>query len=202
MLRRGGTWVEFSTRLKLGRIRNLCTRHENGGKKAEEIESRVAHYNETYKKLENLDFMTAAKILFTEPPKKKKFGLDFHLVQLFFACLPSLAVYLVAQYARRKMKLMDAELEEKKKKKEDEQKAREEAETVALEEQERSKSEAELAEVKERLIKIEKTIKEIVVESKKHSGDNPSTTQAQSGRCKPTEGSQDKSESSKENPGK
>ncbi|XP_073317583.1 uncharacterized protein [Primulina huaijiensis] len=47
-------------------------------------------YDEQYKALNNLDFMTAAKILFTDPPKMKKFGLDFHLVQFFFVCLPSL----------------------------------------------------------------------------------------------------------------
>ncbi|KAL2338206.1 hypothetical protein Fmac_012652 [Flemingia macrophylla] len=38
--------------------------------------------------------MTAAKILFTDPPKKKQFGFDFHLVQFFFACLPSLGMRL------------------------------------------------------------------------------------------------------------
>ncbi|KAF5793132.1 hypothetical protein HanXRQr2_Chr09g0414011 [Helianthus annuus] len=37
-----------------------------------------------------------------------KLWLDFHLVQLFFVCLPSLDVYLVAQYARHEMKKMDA----------------------------------------------------------------------------------------------
>ncbi|XP_047942579.1 uncharacterized protein LOC125189336 [Salvia hispanica] len=62
----------------------------------------LSKYDEQYKALEDLDFVKAAKILFSDPPKKKKFGLDFHLVQLFFACLPSLAVYLVAQYAREK----------------------------------------------------------------------------------------------------
>uniref|UniRef100_A0A7N2LN91 Uncharacterized protein n=1 Tax=Quercus lobata TaxID=97700 RepID=A0A7N2LN91_QUELO len=34
--------------------------------------------------------------------------IDFHLVQLFFACMPSLAVYLVAQYARYDMRKMEA----------------------------------------------------------------------------------------------
>ncbi|KAL4584606.1 hypothetical protein LXL04_009210 [Taraxacum kok-saghyz] len=68
-------------------------------------------HHDSYRDLDKLDFMTAAKILFTTPPKQKKFGLDFHLVQLFFVCLPSLAVYLVAQYARHEMKKMDAELE-------------------------------------------------------------------------------------------
>ncbi|KAI8544222.1 hypothetical protein RHMOL_Rhmol08G0279100 [Rhododendron molle] len=34
--------------------------------------------------------------------------IDFHLVQFFFACMPSLAVYLVAQYARYEMRRMEA----------------------------------------------------------------------------------------------
>ncbi|THU71848.1 hypothetical protein C4D60_Mb04t05850 [Musa balbisiana] len=98
--------------------------------------------SEAYRRLENLDFMTAAKILFTNPPKRKKFGLDFHLVQLFFACLPSLAVYLVAQYARYEIRRMEAELEDKKKQDEEKQKAKE-AEMSNDEE----KSEAELSKV-------------------------------------------------------
>ncbi|KAL3639815.1 hypothetical protein CASFOL_014783 [Castilleja foliolosa] len=71
--------------------------------------SSLSSYNDQYKALNNLDFMTAAKILFSDSPmKKKKFGLDFHLVQLLLVCLPSLAVYLVAQYARSEMRKMDA----------------------------------------------------------------------------------------------
>ncbi|TKY64614.1 hypothetical protein E2542_SST14512 [Spatholobus suberectus] len=33
--------------------------------------------DERYRQLENLDMMTAAKILFTDPPKKRKFGYPF-----------------------------------------------------------------------------------------------------------------------------
>ncbi|KAL0380357.1 UNVERIFIED_CONTAM: hypothetical protein Sangu_0100000 [Sesamum angustifolium] len=112
--------------------------------------------------------MTATKILFTESPKKKKFGLDFHLVQLFFACLPSLAVYLVAQYARSEMRKMDAELE-RKKQAEFEAQAKE-LELKAAEEKAASSSNPELLEVKERLDKLEVTVKEIVV-AKKQSSD-------------------------------
>ncbi|VVA95867.1 unnamed protein product [Arabis nemorensis] len=118
MLRGRGSWVGFSTRLKHYTIRRLCTKAENGGNKIEKKESSVAQYNEaessvsrydeTYKKLDKLDFVTAAKILFTEPPKKNKFGFDWHVVQFIIVCLPSVAVYLVAQYARRKMRIMDA----------------------------------------------------------------------------------------------
>ncbi|XP_077250231.1 uncharacterized protein LOC143889769 isoform X4 [Tasmannia lanceolata] len=80
------------------RAKPLCTSHKPGGGGAD---------NDAYRQLEKLDFMTAAKMLFTKPPKEKKFGLDFHLVQLFFVCMPSLAVYLVAQYARYEIKRME-----------------------------------------------------------------------------------------------
>ncbi|GFQ06745.1 hypothetical protein PHJA_002818500 [Phtheirospermum japonicum] len=131
--------------------------------------SSLSSYNDQYKALNNLDFMTAAKILFSDSPKKKKFGLDFHLVQLFFVCLPSLAVYLVAQYARSEMRKMDAELE-KKKQAEFEAQAKE-MELKAAEEKAAAASNPELLEVKERLNKLEVAVKEIVVESKKQSSD-------------------------------
>ncbi|KAF8103401.1 hypothetical protein N665_0188s0337 [Sinapis alba] len=187
MLRGRGSWIGLATRLKHYRIRRLCSKGENGGKKPEKTESSVAQYSEnessvvsrydeTYKKLDKLDFVTAAKILFTEPPKKNKFGLDWHVVQFIIVCLPSLAVYLVAQYARRKMKIMDAELGEKKRK-EEEKKEKEEAEKKALEEEAATKSRDELMEMKQRLGKIEETIKEIVLETKKPSGNAPTKTQ-------------------------
>lgn len=72
---------------------------------------------------DKLDFITASKILFSTPSKPKKFGIDFHLVQFFFACLPSLAVYLVAQYARYDIRKMEAEVEMKKKLAEEEEQA-------------------------------------------------------------------------------
>ncbi|KAL6504631.1 hypothetical protein OROHE_023389 [Orobanche hederae] len=120
--------------------------------------SSLGGYNEQYKALDNLDFIKAAKILFPTPQKRKNLGkLDFHLVQLFFVCLPSLAVYLVAQYARGEMRKMDAELEKKK-----------QAEFEAqAKEMELKASNPELLEVKERLDKLEVAIKEIVVKSKK-----------------------------------
>ncbi|RWV88075.1 hypothetical protein GW17_00049869 [Ensete ventricosum] len=37
-------------------------------------QSEVEARSEAYRRLENLDFMTAANILFTTPPKRKKFG--------------------------------------------------------------------------------------------------------------------------------
>jgi len=77
---------------------------------------------------DKLDFITASKILFSAPSKPKKFGIDFHLVQFFFACLPSLAVYLVAQYARYDIRKMEAEVEMKKKLAEEEEQARQSSE--------------------------------------------------------------------------
>ncbi|EFH64054.1 predicted protein [Arabidopsis lyrata subsp. lyrata] len=89
---------------------------------------------------------------------------DWHVVQFINVCLPSLdlsvlaidsviSVYLVAQYARPKMKIMDAELGEKRK--EDEKKEKEEAQHKALKEEAATMSYGELMEMKERLaIKI------------------------------------------------
>ncbi|KAJ8755512.1 hypothetical protein K2173_019310 [Erythroxylum novogranatense] len=151
--------------------RKLCTTKppDNNNK----IETNVSKY-EAYRQLDKLDFMTAAKILFSDPPKKKKFGIDFHLVQLFFACLPSLAVYLVAQYARHEMRKMDAELEERKKK---------EVEEIAKEMELKAKKEkearsADIWEVKERLDKLEEVVREIVVEPKKQPGSNETKDQS------------------------
>lgn len=123
---------------------------------------------DVYRQVDNLDFMTAAKILFTTPLKKKKFGIDFHLVQLFFVCMPSLAVYLVAQYARYEIKRMEAEAEVKKKEAEEEEKATE-MEKLALED-ERRRSDPEFLQVKVRLEALEEAVKGIVVETKKPAG--------------------------------
>ncbi|KAI5081965.1 hypothetical protein GOP47_0001708 [Adiantum capillus-veneris] len=62
---------------------------------------------------QELDFFKAAEILFSEenPKRRKKFGWDFHLWQAVVACLPSLAVYLTAQYARWDIRRMEAERE-------------------------------------------------------------------------------------------
>ncbi|KAL7152579.1 hypothetical protein ABFS83_04G107300 [Erythranthe nasuta] len=166
--------IQSSNRLNLYPKRPFCSSTQN--KKPTAITSSnngsssspsISNYSEQYKALENLDFMTAAKILFSGTPNKKEFGLDFHLVQLFFVCLPSLAVYLVAQYARSEMKKMDAELE-RKKQAEFEAQAKE-MELKAAEEKAAAASNPELLEVKERLDKLEITVKEIALESKKQT---------------------------------
>ncbi|CAN8233520.1 unnamed protein product [Cochlearia groenlandica] len=197
MIRGAVTWVGLSTRLKHYRIRRICSKGENKPEKKEtsvahynENESSVFRYDETYKKLDKLDFVTAAKILFTAPPKKDKFGFDWHVVQFIIVCLPSVAVYLVAQYARRKMKIMDAELGEKQRK-EEEKKVKEEAEQKALEEAKATKSQEELMDMKRRLGRIEETIKEIVLETNKTSGNAPTKTQEdQSTKLPPKEETQ------------
>ncbi|KAK4362164.1 hypothetical protein RND71_017405 [Anisodus tanguticus] len=166
--------VRLSRRSTLFHRRTLCGNNKpitiSNGKvssnSTKEVENSVAiSRHDAYKHLESLDFMTAAKILFTEPAKNKKFGLDFHLVQFFFACLPSLAVYLVAQYARYEIRRMEAEAELKKKADKDAK----ELELMAEEEKQEA-TDPQLSEVKARLDKLEETLKEIVVESKKQSG--------------------------------
>ncbi|EXB50401.1 hypothetical protein L484_013493 [Morus notabilis] len=157
----------FKTRSFSGKPTATGSSSTNNGNGSEKAESSLTKYDETYRQLDNLDFTAAAKILFTHPPKKRKFGIDFHLVQLFFALMPSFAVYLVAQYARYEMRKMEEELEQKKKKEEEEEKAKE-LELKATQEKE-AESVPELLEVKTRLEKLEETLKEIVIESKKQS---------------------------------
>ncbi|KAK1324027.1 hypothetical protein QJS10_CPA02g01245 [Acorus calamus] len=124
--------------------------------------------DDVYRQLENLDFSTAAKILFTHPPKRKKYGFDFHLVQFFFACLPSFAVYLVAKYARHKKRKDDEELERRRKRAKEEERAKE----TALEPPEEIED-TEILKVKERLDALEEAVKEIAQETKKISANKP-----------------------------
>ncbi|KAL9238557.1 hypothetical protein vseg_012959 [Gypsophila vaccaria] len=126
---------------------------------------------DAYRDLDKLDFMKAARILFSSPAKKKKFGLDFHLVQLFFALMPSFAVYLVAKYSRYEIKRMEAELELKKKA--EEEKKAQQMEAAAADESE-PESNSELLKVKERLQALEETVKEIAVETIKRSSEDKS----------------------------
>ncbi|XP_019454774.1 PREDICTED: splicing regulatory glutamine/lysine-rich protein 1-like [Lupinus angustifolius] len=191
--------LRFSERFMfLQKTRSLCTNNNNIPKPTSISSTNPTKRNdivsgERYKQLENLDMVTAAKILFNDdPPKKKKFGFDFHLVQFFFACLPSFAVYLVAQYARYDIKKMEVDVAQKKKKrdeeeaksreKEEEAKAKErekEMELNPLEEEEakekerekEAKSNPQLSEVKARLNKLEEAVKEIVVLSKNQVND-------------------------------
>ncbi|KAI3994149.1 hypothetical protein MKX01_012406 [Papaver californicum] len=144
--------------------RPLCTKTYE----SKAIAVKPVRDDDVYRQLENLDFMTAAKMLFTGPPKKKEFGLDFHLIQFFFCCLPSLAVYMVAQYARSEIRRMEAEADVKKKKDEGEEKAKG-LEANASKESEEAESAGGLLKVKDRLEALEEALKEIVVEKKKLS---------------------------------
>ncbi|XP_028794613.1 uncharacterized protein LOC114750225 [Neltuma alba] len=164
MFRVRGSWARFSEPFKFLRTASFSSNAKNSSNNSTKNDMIIR--DERYRQLENLDFMTAAKMLFTDPPKKKKFGLDFHLVQLFFACLPSLAVYLVAQYARYDMKIMEAEVEQKRK-------LRDEKEAKEREELEKLKPpDPPLQEVKIRLDKLEEAVKEIVAETNKQSSSN------------------------------
>ncbi|CAH8267902.1 unnamed protein product [Arabidopsis lyrata] len=92
------------------------------------------------------------------------------------------------------MKIMDAELGEKKRK-EEEKKEKEEAEQKALEVEGATKSHEELMEMKQRLGKIEETIKEIVLETNKPSEKAPTKTQEdQSTKLSPKEESKPEKE--------
>ncbi|XP_021859615.2 uncharacterized protein [Spinacia oleracea] len=172
------SWIRHSTRFfnvlhKTPRFCNSTTQNNNNSQHTRRFSSndnmngRATNLRdmEGYRDLDNLNFMKAAKILFSAPAKKKTFGLDFHLVQLLFALMPSLAVYLVAQYARYDIKKMEAELELKKKA--DEKQKAKEMEAAAVLEKEAESANPELLMVKERLEALEETLKDIVVETKK-----------------------------------
>ncbi|KAG5008781.1 hypothetical protein JHK87_017296 [Glycine soja] len=111
MLGGGVRWLRSSERFKF-MTTSLSTNAKTSyysfcSSSANNIKNMIV--DERHRQLENLDMVTAAKMLFSDPPKKRKFGFDFHLVQFFFACLPSVAVYLVAQYARYEMRKMEVD---------------------------------------------------------------------------------------------
>eukprot|EP00262_Sarcandra_glabra_P015758 TRINITY_DN4941_c0_g1_i1.p1 TRINITY_DN4941_c0_g1~~TRINITY_DN4941_c0_g1_i1.p1 ORF type:complete len:232 (-),score=52.79 TRINITY_DN4941_c0_g1_i1:64-759(-) len=177
-MRGGFRMPKIPLRREFFRARPLCTNKEAR--------------DDAYRQLEKLDFMTATKMLFTAPPSKKKFGLDFHLVQFFFACMPSLAVYLVAQYARYEIRRMEAEVEMKKRVAEEEEKAKK-MDSDSTEEG----SDSKLSEVKARLEALEEVVKEIVDESKKQSIVTPTKDQEGSKKEKLTPADTDAQDKSK-----
>ncbi|KAL5072935.1 hypothetical protein RYX36_011919 [Vicia faba] len=175
-------WLHFVVQSKLFPTTSLCNKSAQrssfctSAKNGNNINNKDIITDERYRQLENLDMMTAIKILFTDPPKKRKFGFDFHLVQFFFACMPSLAVYLVAQYARYEIRTMEADVEQKRKKKVEEE-AKEIEKELELNPPEENEANLQLLEVNERLDKLEKTVKEISVETKKQSRSNIDSNQ-------------------------
>ncbi|KAK2982851.1 hypothetical protein RJ640_021341 [Escallonia rubra] len=165
-------WFRLSNTFRLVKSRPFCTPNDNNSSKptiatspnntnGDKVDGSLTHYD-AYRDVDKLDFMTAAKILFTTPPKTKKFGIDFHLVQLFFACMPSLGIStpIVTKFPFQELEL--------KKKAEEAEKAKE-VELKAVEEKEAGSS-PEILDVKVRLDKLEEVVKEYVVESKKQSG--------------------------------
>ncbi|KAG5016377.1 hypothetical protein JHK85_022513 [Glycine max] len=173
--------------------------------------------DERYRQLENLDMVTAAKILFSDPPKKRKFGYPFSFPLTMFTLSP-LALFRISSstfaalnmstslplfgsvfyYHIWSFKLQDAcdhripvhnlsiqfralskEVEQKRKLKEEEE-AKEKEKEMELNppEEKEEKSDPQLAQVKVRLEKLEEAVKEIVVETKKHSGSNLGENQA------------------------
>ncbi|CAI0473946.1 unnamed protein product [Linum tenue] len=135
----------------------------NGGDNNKQPAS-ITRYNETYSQLGKLDFMTAAKILFAETPKQKKFG------DIVILCVT--AVYLVAMYARREMERVETEFQQKKKKEEETRAEEEEQKALEVE----AKSNAAISEVKERVDKLEVALNEIVVDKKKDSSSGSSSS--------------------------
>ena len=86
MFRARASFSRFSKRLKQFQTSPFCSKSRIGTNKnsnngeingINKVESDFSSYKEAYKQLDNLDFMTASKILFTEPPKKKEFGYHF-----------------------------------------------------------------------------------------------------------------------------
>lgn len=84
----------------------------------------------------------------------------------------------MAQYARYEIRKMEAEVEEKKKQKEEEE-AKEKEKELELNppEEKGAKPDPQLSEMKERLEKLEETVKEIAVVKKKQSTSNIDTNQ-------------------------
>ncbi|KAF3457507.1 hypothetical protein FNV43_RR02165 [Rhamnella rubrinervis] len=123
----------------------------------------LTNYDTAYQQFDKLDFLTAAKILFTGPLRKGNLGLiSTWYNSSLYACLlwvyqfTCLTVYLVAQYARYEIRRMEEELEQKKKIEEEEKAKKVE---LAANDEKEAGSIPELLEVKERLDKLEETVK-------------------------------------------
>ncbi|KAI4322605.1 hypothetical protein L6164_022282 [Bauhinia variegata] len=163
MLHARVNWVRFSEQFNLVRARSFCSNSKKGKIDTSKsighsgnAESNVSIHDERYRQLENLDFMTAAKILFTDPPKKRNSCL------ISISCNFSLLAFLPWLYT---WWLRSGEEEEAK-----------ELELNPLEENV-VKSDPQLLKVKERLDKLEEAVKEIVVETKNQSSSSQARNQ-------------------------
>jgi hypothetical protein len=77
----GGRWLRFFVQSKLFPTTSICNKSAQRSSFCTSAKNNNNNNNskdiitdERYRQLENLDMITAAKILFTDPPKKKKFG--------------------------------------------------------------------------------------------------------------------------------
>jgi len=89
MFRGGVRWLRSSERFKFlatsfssnARTRySFCTSTKSSNNNGDNKNTVV---DERYRQLENLDMVTAAKILFTDPPKKRKFGYPLSFLYVF-----------------------------------------------------------------------------------------------------------------------
>ena len=71
-------WFRALNQFKVAKIgksfSSKSTATGSTSKSGNKTESSLTKHDESYRQLDNLDFMTAARILFTDHPKKKKFG--------------------------------------------------------------------------------------------------------------------------------
>ena len=74
MFRARSGWIQFAKRGQLVGGRAFCHTNNKLTTNADHNAYASVRDYEAYRQLDKLDFMTAAKILFTTPPKKKKFG--------------------------------------------------------------------------------------------------------------------------------
>ncbi|KAJ7004783.1 hypothetical protein NC653_009580 [Populus alba x Populus x berolinensis] len=76
MFRARQTLARIKLTLQSKQFCSSTTKPNNNNNKSisEKTDSKVSKYEEASRQLDNLDFMKAAKILFSDPPKKKKFG--------------------------------------------------------------------------------------------------------------------------------
>ncbi|CBI36476.3 unnamed protein product, partial [Vitis vinifera] len=87
MFRARSGWIQFAKRGQLVGGRAFCHTNNKLTTNADHNAYASVRDYEAYRQLDKLDFMTAAKILFTTPPKKKKFGLLNFLKDEFQLCI-------------------------------------------------------------------------------------------------------------------
>ncbi|KAI7993519.1 hypothetical protein LOK49_LG11G01408 [Camellia lanceoleosa] len=115
-----------------------------------------------HRRLEKLYFLTASRVLFSNPPHISKFW-TFPVVQLFLTCIPSLAIYVMGKYASYEFKRMKAVAELKKK----EERKHHVIEFRVIEKREVMGSDSEFSNLKSRVDALEAAMQEIESELRK-----------------------------------